>query len=270
MNANLKCNAKRPDHPYEGASFLKRWTFWWEPWFFVFSLFPCTFSLLILRMEINCSFSSRISGVRRWLKDLFKLGLQRPIENEDIYRTLKEHECTRLSDHFETLWDEERKKRQPRLLTVIRQVYAKKIIGISILFTAIDAISRYVLWLMGAKLCVSASLYSYFPNSISYWEVRKCWVWFESVSFIVYRAIQPQCLGSLVMYFSQTKENAATSEDPRLVYLYAVGIILCSILTISFSHPFMVYALQMGMRVRITCCSLIYRKVSSRCIYSKR
>lgn len=92
---------------------------------------------------------------------------------------------------------------------------------------------------------------------------------FSIFFFSPYRAIQPQCLGSLVMYFSQPKENAASekaAENPDLVYLYAVGIILCSILTISFSHPFMVYALQMGMRVRITCCSLIYRKVSSRCI----
>lgn len=29
MNANLTCNTKKPVHPYEGASFLKRWTFWW-------------------------------------------------------------------------------------------------------------------------------------------------------------------------------------------------------------------------------------------------
>lgn len=28
MNASLRCDVKKPDHPYEGASFLKRWTFW--------------------------------------------------------------------------------------------------------------------------------------------------------------------------------------------------------------------------------------------------
>lgn len=113
-----------------------------------------------------------------------------------------------------------------------------------------------------------------------FWDVWEFWILnfdFFSLCFfchlsLLYRAIQPQCLGSLVMYFSQTKENAAiaaATDDPRIVYLYAIGIIMCSILTISFSHPFMVYALQMGMRVRITCCSLIYRKVSSRCIYSR-
>lgn len=160
MNANLKCNTKKPDHPYEGASFLKRWTFWWVQFFFPpFSMFgeyflfrsyfaPCwptgsVRSPTKFNKNKNVFFSFS-ALVYRWLKDLFKLGLQRPIENEDIYRTLKEHECTRLSDRFETLWNEERKKQRPHLFTVIRQVYAKKIIGISILFTAIDAISRCV------------------------------------------------------------------------------------------------------------------------------
>lgn len=46
-----------------------------------------------------------------------------------------------------------------------------------------------------------------------------------------------------------------------MAYVYAAGIVLCSIMTIMVSHPFMTYALQMGMRIRVTCCSMIYKKV---------
>lgn len=144
MNANLKCNSKKPDHPYEGASFLKRWTFWWVFVFNPISWYTFWHIKIFLSKYVFFLSIFHFPHASRWLKDLFKLGLQRPIENEDIYRTLQEHESTKLSDRFETLWNEERKKKRPHLFTVIRQLYAKKIIGVSILFTAIDAISRYV------------------------------------------------------------------------------------------------------------------------------
>lgn len=69
--------------------------------------------------------------------------MQRPIEEDDVYKALKAHECSTLSARFSELWEEEKKKRRPQLFNVIRKIYAKKIIAISILFTAIDAISRW-------------------------------------------------------------------------------------------------------------------------------
>lgn len=80
----------------------------------------------------------------RWLNDLFKLGMQRSLDMSDIYKTLNEHKSGPLVEHFERLWNEETKKKRPRLFNVIRKIYAKKIIGVSILFTIIDAISRCV------------------------------------------------------------------------------------------------------------------------------
>lgn len=73
-----------------------------------------------------------------------------------------------------------------------------------------------------------------------------------------YRIIQPQCLGGLVTYFSPG-ENDITKND---AYLYATGIVLCSLISITVFHPFILYAFQLGMRVRLTCCSLIYKKVT--------
>lgn len=79
---------------------------------------------------------------------------------------------------------------------------------------------------------------------------------------VVYRTIQPQCLGGLVTYFSQTEETPAKdliSKDDA--YLFAYGIIFCAMTSIFFSHPFVLYNLQTGLRIRVSCAALIYRKV---------
>lgn len=49
-----------------------------------------------------------------------------------------------------------------------------------------------------------------------------------------------------------------TKED---AYLYAGGIILCSAVLIIITHPYMLGVLHIGMKMRIACCTLIYRKV---------
>lgn len=48
--------------------------------------------------------------------------------------------------------------------------------------------------------------------------------------------------------------------DKYAAYWYAVGIILCSALNVFVVHPYMMGILHMGMKVRVACCSLIYRK----------
>lgn len=89
-------------------------------------------------------------------------------------------------------------------------------------------------------------------------------VWIKSTYFFliphIYRIIQPQCLGGLVTYFSPGGDKEITETD---AYLFAGGIVLCSLLSVTVFHPFILYAFQLGMRVRLTCCSLIYKKVSA-------
>lgn len=61
-------------------------------------------------------------------------------------------------------------------------------------------------------------------------------------------------------YFSPGGDKEITETD---AYLFAGGIVLCSLLSVTVFHPFILYAFQLGMRVRLTCCSLIYKKVSA-------
>lgn len=78
----------------------------------------------------------------RWLKDLFKLGLERPIEEKDIYQTLPEHESERLLNVFSAEWEKERERKRPSLFNVIFRVFVKKILLLSVCYSFLDTTLR--------------------------------------------------------------------------------------------------------------------------------
>jgi len=73
------------------------------------------------------------------------------------------------------------------------------------------------------------------------------------------RLSQPLFLGQLVRYFSESNSDSTITLEEA--YLYAAGVILCSGLNIFAIHPYMMGIIHVGMKMRVACCSLIYRKV---------
>ncbi|XP_049530637.1 ATP-binding cassette subfamily C member 4 [Anopheles darlingi] len=71
------------------------------------------------------------------------------------------------------------------------------------------------------------------------------------------RVAQPLLLGELVSYF--TPKQTEISE--RDAYLYAAGVIACSLLSVISFHPFIFYIFQLGMKFRVGASCLIYNKV---------
>ncbi|XP_075982413.1 putative multidrug resistance-associated protein lethal(2)03659 [Anticarsia gemmatalis] len=69
------------------------------------------------------------------------------------------------------------------------------------------------------------------------------------------RIAQPVFLGKLVEFYSP--ESTIKQEE---AYLYAGAVVLCSALNVFVVHPYMMAILHMGMKFRVACCSLIYRK----------
>lgn len=67
----------------------------------------------------------------------------------------------------------------------------------------------------------------------------------------------PLCLGGLVTFFAPNQAHS----DRHLAYYYAGGIVLFSLLPVCFFHPFIFYIFQMGIKIRVGCSALIYRKV---------
>ncbi|KAH8290983.1 hypothetical protein KR054_007655 [Drosophila jambulina] len=69
-------------------------------------------------------------------------------------------------------------------------------------------------------------------------------------------SFQPLLLGGLISYFAYGQ----TSVTKESAYLYAMGIVLCSLVTSLVFHPFMFHVFAVGTRVRVACAGLVYRK----------
>ncbi|XP_044727627.1 ATP-binding cassette sub-family C member 4-like isoform X2 [Chrysoperla carnea] len=69
------------------------------------------------------------------------------------------------------------------------------------------------------------------------------------------RMLQPLALGKLISYFEATPK---VSEQEA--YFYAGGVVACSFFYVISIHPYMLGMLHIGMKMRVACCSLIYRK----------
>lgn len=63
-------------------------------------------------------------------------------------------------------------------------------------------------------------------------------------------------LGQLIAYYTPNQ----TEITQRDAYLYAGAVVICSLINVFVTHPYMMGVLHMGMKLRVACCSLIYRK----------
>nr|CAD7589683.1 unnamed protein product [Timema genevievae] len=70
------------------------------------------------------------------------------------------------------------------------------------------------------------------------------------------RIAQPLLLGKVIEYF--TPNSTMTIEE---AYMYGAGMIVNVYLMVIMDHHYNLSAAAVGMRIRIACCSLIYRKV---------
>lgn len=57
--------------------------------------------------------------------------------------------------------------------------------------------------------------------------------------------------------FYSPSNTEITKDD---AYIYAGAVILCSLINVLVVHPYMLGVSHLGMKLRVACCSLIYRK----------
>lgn len=88
------------------------------------------------------------------------------------------------------------------------------------------------------------------------------------VAFIC-RSLQPWCLGGLVLYFSQATSSLNGTQPSTIdviskddAYWYAAGILGCSFGMLSCHISYVLYATQMGLRLRAVFRSMVYQKVN--------
>ncbi|XP_055678762.1 ATP-binding cassette sub-family C member 4-like [Lutzomyia longipalpis] len=79
-----------------------------------------------------------------WLKDLYKTGMKRPIEEEDVYETLPEHKCENISEKFSRLWGEESTVKSPNYLKILARAYGKQVMAYGLLCSFTESGLRIV------------------------------------------------------------------------------------------------------------------------------
>ncbi|GFS16304.1 multidrug resistance-associated protein 4 [Elysia marginata] len=82
-------------------------------------------------------------------------------------------------------------------------------------------------------------------------------MWFGVIVLFeeIIKLCQPVLLAELLDYFRQDSTTTTTEA-----WLYATGVIFCSVILAVVHHPYFFGASRLGMRARIGLCSLMYRK----------
>ncbi|KAG5332701.1 L259 protein, partial [Acromyrmex heyeri] len=161
-----------------------------------------------------------------WILRIFWVGYRRDLEVTDLYTPLKEHTSGILGVKIAKAWEEECEAYQRRLEQVAKSGSQKKVKEPSLMRVLIRCFGLTTL------------LYGLFM----------------AVMEILLRVMQPLLVGQMLLYFN------TMGVDKSYAYGCAVGVILCSALNVFVIHPYMMGILHMGMKVRVACCSLIYRK----------
>ncbi|XP_028034923.1 probable multidrug resistance-associated protein lethal(2)03659 [Bombyx mandarina] len=67
----------------------------------------------------------------------------------------------------------------------------------------------------------------------------------------------PLCLEGLINYFSPSHGGVPFEH----AYLYAAGVVGCMVASAMMMHPFLLWLLDTAVKIRVGCCSLLYRKL---------
>lgn len=87
---------------------------------------------------------------------------------------------------------------------------------------------------------------------------------FLAVEFSGLMILSPLILSWIIGYFN-IDDNAAGTTTENQVPVYICCLLLCLILSVFFMHHSDLWSQEIGMRIRVACCSLIYRKVRVKC-----
>lgn len=79
-----------------------------------------------------------------WLKSLFRLGVHRPIEEEDLYEPLKNHKSEYIANQFDRAWKREcgRHPSNPSFLRTLVGIFASRLIGYSTFYICLDIVCK--------------------------------------------------------------------------------------------------------------------------------
>ncbi|KAJ8980199.1 hypothetical protein NQ317_003764 [Molorchus minor] len=174
---------------------------------------------------------SAVSFPYNWIIPFFKYGYKNDLESKDIYNTTNKDICGPLADSLERNWLEEvkkagEKKSAPSLRKVLFKTFFQTI---------------FILW-------------NSFVFSSTGIEVNQRCNLFE-----VNKSLQPIVLAEYIRYFDESQEEQDRESEKG--WILGALVVLLAFLNVLMFHHAQLGCQRVGMRVRVACCSLVYRKL---------
>ncbi|KAG5892951.1 hypothetical protein JTB14_015002 [Gonioctena quinquepunctata] len=171
---------------------------------------------------------------------LFNEGRKRDLSEDDLTKPLDAHKSEILGERIAMIWSKEydkalAKKKRPSMSKVIFKTFYRDIIIYGIILVIME-------------LCVRLMQPVFIGLFIRY---------FNSENRISKEPTRSPMYFARIIYFFSADQGPITKNE---AYFFAAGITLCSLIVVMVIHPYMMEVLHIGMKVRVACCSLIYRK----------
>lgn len=93
----------------------------------------------------------------------------------------------------------------------------------------------------------------------AFWKKYFCVGLLLSIQYVILVVIVPIMLSWIITYFKIEEDVDPITKSEALAYV--CYLIICIVMSVFIMHHTELLSQQMGMRLRIACCSLIYRKV---------
>ncbi|KAL1490440.1 hypothetical protein ABEB36_013133 [Hypothenemus hampei] len=177
----------------------------------------------------------------RYSLKTFLIGRKRDLDEHDLTEPLEEHKSSNLGERLAKNWSKEvaytaRRKGQASLARALIKTFKWDI-------------TLYGIMLFLMEICFRLPQPIFIGLFIRYFNPKNI------------NSKDPQYSPTFIMrvfhYFSSNQSRISQKE----AFFFAACIMLCSLMTIGIFHPCIMATLHIGMRIRVACCSLIYRKV---------
>ncbi|XP_071570690.1 ATP-binding cassette subfamily C member 4-like isoform X2 [Temnothorax nylanderi] len=170
-----------------------------------------------------------------WMRELFIKGAKCDLNESDIYRPIKADESEKLTDHLEKYWSRELDKLKNLEYTENKdgQKVPLKKNARPRLYKAIFNAFWLPYFIIGICLFIQCS---------------------------VARVAIPIFQGWIIDYFARN-QIAKYKTERNEVLIYISSMVICNIISVLIMHHTLLLSQQIGMRIRVSCSSLLYRKL---------
>lgn len=82
--------------------------------------------------------------LNRWLKSIFKIGMKRSIDDDDIYAVTNNLRSDRNTEIFAKLWEIEQNAENPSIFRVMMKIQGFNVLSVAILFSVGELMAKLV------------------------------------------------------------------------------------------------------------------------------